>query len=72
MKLLIAAGGTGGHIFPGLAVAEAFIAADAANKVFFVGTPHGMEGRIIPGLRIPPAHDRCTSVPGTKYAPEDG
>jgi UDP-N-acetylglucosamine--N-acetylmuramyl-(pentapeptide) pyrophosphoryl-undecaprenol N-acetylglucosamine transferase len=48
MKLLIAAGGTGGHIFPGLAVAEAFIAADAANEVLFVGTPHGMEGRIIP------------------------
>ncbi len=54
MKLLIAAGGTGGHIFPGLAVAEAFIAADAANEVLFVGTPHGMEERIIPayGFRL--------------------
>jgi UDP-N-acetylglucosamine--N-acetylmuramyl-(pentapeptide) pyrophosphoryl-undecaprenol N-acetylglucosamine transferase len=54
MKLLIAAGGTGGHIFPGLAVAEAFIAADGTNKVLFVGTPQGMEGRIIPahGFRL--------------------
>jgi UDP-N-acetylglucosamine--N-acetylmuramyl-(pentapeptide) pyrophosphoryl-undecaprenol N-acetylglucosamine transferase len=54
MKLLIAAGGTGGHIFPGLAVAEAFMAEDAANEVFFVGTPLGMEGSIIPeyGFRL--------------------
>ena len=49
MKLLIAAGGTGGHIFPGLAVAEAFIAANPGNEVLFVGTPHGMERKIIPG-----------------------
>jgi UDP-N-acetylglucosamine--N-acetylmuramyl-(pentapeptide) pyrophosphoryl-undecaprenol N-acetylglucosamine transferase len=54
MKLLIAAGGTGGHIFPGLAVAEAFIAANGANEVLFVGTPHGMERKIIPayGFRL--------------------
>ncbi len=54
MKLLIAAGGTGGHIFPGLAVAEGWIAADPANRVLFVGTPHGMEGKIIPayGFRL--------------------
>jgi len=54
MKLLIAAGGTGGHIFPGLAVAEAFISASAANEVLFVGTSRGMEGSIIPpyGFRL--------------------
>ncbi len=54
MKLLIAAGGTGGHIFPGLAVAEAFMAADSTNQVLFVGTPAGMERKIIPayGFRL--------------------
>ncbi len=54
MKLLIAAGGTGGHIFPGLAVAEAFVSADTTHEVLFVGTPQGMEGNIIPanGFRL--------------------
>jgi UDP-N-acetylglucosamine--N-acetylmuramyl-(pentapeptide) pyrophosphoryl-undecaprenol N-acetylglucosamine transferase len=54
MKLLIAAGGTGGHIFPGLAVSEAFVASGAANEAVFVGTLRGMEGRIIPafGFRL--------------------
>lgn len=48
MKLLISAGGTGGHIFPGIAVAEAFIAKDTNNNVVFIGTTYGLEGKIIP------------------------
>jgi UDP-N-acetylglucosamine--N-acetylmuramyl-(pentapeptide) pyrophosphoryl-undecaprenol N-acetylglucosamine transferase len=54
MKLLIAAGGTGGHIFPGIAVAEAFQGLDEDNQVLFVGTEYGMEKRIMParGFRL--------------------
>lgn len=54
MKLLIAAGGTGGHIFPGIAVAEAFQGLEEDNEVLFVGTEYGMEKRIIParGLKL--------------------
>ena len=54
MKLAISAGGTGGHIFPGIAVAEAFAAHDAKNDVLFVGTRKGLESRIIPkaGFRL--------------------
>jgi UDP-N-acetylglucosamine--N-acetylmuramyl-(pentapeptide) pyrophosphoryl-undecaprenol N-acetylglucosamine transferase len=54
MKLAICAGGTGGHIFPGIAVAEAFTARDAKNEVVFIGTTEGLEGRIIPqaGFRL--------------------
>jgi UDP-N-acetylglucosamine--N-acetylmuramyl-(pentapeptide) pyrophosphoryl-undecaprenol N-acetylglucosamine transferase len=48
MKLLISAGGTGGHIFPGIAVAEAFVDRDERNDVVFVGTRQGLEGGIIP------------------------
>jgi UDP-N-acetylglucosamine--N-acetylmuramyl-(pentapeptide) pyrophosphoryl-undecaprenol N-acetylglucosamine transferase len=54
MKLFISAGGTGGHIFPGIAVGEACVAADRANEVVFIGTRYGLEGKIIPryGFRL--------------------
>ncbi len=54
MKLLIAGGGTGGHLFPGIAVAEEFLARDPANEVLFVGTERGIEARAIPaaGYRL--------------------
>ncbi len=54
MKLIIAGGGTGGHLFPGIAVAEEFLARDPANEVLFVGTAHGIEARAVPaaGYRL--------------------
>lgn len=48
MKIIIAGGGTGGHLFPGIAVAEEFIKRDPSVKVIFVGTRHGIEARVIP------------------------
>ncbi len=50
MRLLIAGGGTGGHLFPGIAVAEEFLARDPANEVLFVGTERGVEARLLPKL----------------------
>jgi UDP-N-acetylglucosamine--N-acetylmuramyl-(pentapeptide) pyrophosphoryl-undecaprenol N-acetylglucosamine transferase len=47
-SILIAAGGTGGHIFPGLALAAAIRRREPSTLVSFVGTPRGLEGRIIP------------------------
>jgi UDP-N-acetylglucosamine--N-acetylmuramyl-(pentapeptide) pyrophosphoryl-undecaprenol N-acetylglucosamine transferase len=51
--LLIAGGGTGGHVFPGLAVAEAMQAL-ADVEVVFCGSERGLEGRVIPdrGFRL--------------------
>jgi UDP-N-acetylglucosamine--N-acetylmuramyl-(pentapeptide) pyrophosphoryl-undecaprenol N-acetylglucosamine transferase len=54
--ILIAAGGTGGHIFPGLAVAEEMASRAPAVRVEFVGStaPLGLERRIVPkaGLKL--------------------
>lgn len=46
--IVIAAGGTGGHIYPGLALAEAILAARPDARITFVGTPKGMEHDLIP------------------------
>jgi UDP-N-acetylglucosamine--N-acetylmuramyl-(pentapeptide) pyrophosphoryl-undecaprenol N-acetylglucosamine transferase len=50
MKLVIAGGGTGGHLFPGIAVAEEFLGRNPANEVLFVGSERGIEARVIPQL----------------------
>ena len=46
--MLIAAGGTGGHIYPGLALARALVQTRPDVDIRFVGTPRGLEGRLIP------------------------
>lgn len=48
MKVLIAAGGTGGHIYPGIAVAKELLRRDSSSEVLFVGTAHGLETRLVP------------------------
>src|SRR5215510_13921048 len=48
MRVLIAAGGTGGHIYPGIAVAQEIMRRDANAKVLFVGTARGLETRLVP------------------------
>jgi UDP-N-acetylglucosamine--N-acetylmuramyl-(pentapeptide) pyrophosphoryl-undecaprenol N-acetylglucosamine transferase len=53
MKLIIAGGGTGGHLFPGIAIAEEFLGMNPANEVLFVGTSHGIEARLLPKLGYP-------------------
>lgn len=54
MKVLIAAGGTGGHIYPGIAVANEIVRRDAGNEVRFVGTARGLETKLVPaaGFRL--------------------
>ena len=48
MRVLIAAGGTGGHIYPGIAVAQEIMRRDANSKLRFVGTARGLETRLVP------------------------
>jgi UDP-N-acetylglucosamine--N-acetylmuramyl-(pentapeptide) pyrophosphoryl-undecaprenol N-acetylglucosamine transferase len=53
MRVIIAGGGTGGHLFPGLAIAEEFKRRNEMTEVIFVGTEHGIEARVIPKEGFP-------------------
>lgn len=50
-KIMIMAGGTGGHVFPGLAVAQ--ILREQGHKVVWLGTEAGIEARLVPAANIP-------------------
>ena len=50
MKMLIAGGGTGGHLYPGVALAEELTTRQKGNEVLFVGTERGIEARVVPEL----------------------
>ena len=50
MKVLIAGGGTGGHLFPGIALAEEITTRKKGNEVIFVGTERGLEATVVPKL----------------------
>jgi UDP-N-acetylglucosamine--N-acetylmuramyl-(pentapeptide) pyrophosphoryl-undecaprenol N-acetylglucosamine transferase len=52
MRILIAGGGTGGHIIPALAIADELKAAYGA-EILFVGTPRGLESRLVPQAGYP-------------------
>jgi UDP-N-acetylglucosamine--N-acetylmuramyl-(pentapeptide) pyrophosphoryl-undecaprenol N-acetylglucosamine transferase len=58
MKILISAGGTGGHIMPAIAIVEAIREIQPTARFLFVGTDRGMEERIaaLHGLEFIPIH----------------
>ncbi|TVQ99336.1 MAG: undecaprenyldiphospho-muramoylpentapeptide beta-N-acetylglucosaminyltransferase [Deltaproteobacteria bacterium] len=51
--LLITGGGTGGHIFPGMALREALLAEDPSLSFVWVGTADRLEARVVPAAGIP-------------------
>jgi UDP-N-acetylglucosamine--N-acetylmuramyl-(pentapeptide) pyrophosphoryl-undecaprenol N-acetylglucosamine transferase len=48
VRMVIAGGGTGGHIFPGIAVADEFTARHEDAEVMFIGVEKGLEARVVP------------------------
>lgn len=53
MRMLVAGGGTGGHVFPGIALAEEVVTRHPANDVIFVGTARGLEATVVPKEGFP-------------------
>jgi len=52
MNVVIAGGGTGGHLYPGIAIARELLR-DSGNEVLFVGTDQGIESRVLPREGFP-------------------
>lgn len=54
MKVIIAGGGTGGHLFPGIALAHELKRRDSSVEIMFIGTKIGIESRVVPkeGFKI--------------------
>ncbi|MEZ5319393.1 MAG: undecaprenyldiphospho-muramoylpentapeptide beta-N-acetylglucosaminyltransferase [Vicinamibacterales bacterium] len=48
LTVVIAGGGTGGHLYPGIAVAREVLARDPGARVSFAGTSRGLEARVVP------------------------
>jgi UDP-N-acetylglucosamine--N-acetylmuramyl-(pentapeptide) pyrophosphoryl-undecaprenol N-acetylglucosamine transferase len=64
VKVLIAGGGTGGHLFPGIALAEELVTRHHANEVVFVGTERGLEARVVPREGYPLETIRAQGLKG--------
>jgi len=47
MRVVIAGGGTGGHLFPGIAIAEEFLKRNKETAVIFIGTKKGIESKLL-------------------------
>ncbi|MCE5312454.1 MAG: undecaprenyldiphospho-muramoylpentapeptide beta-N-acetylglucosaminyltransferase [Nitrospiraceae bacterium] len=64
MKAVIAGGGTGGHLFPGIAIAEALRESDERAGILFVGTTHGIESKVIPREGYPIKFIKAEGIAG--------
>jgi UDP-N-acetylglucosamine--N-acetylmuramyl-(pentapeptide) pyrophosphoryl-undecaprenol N-acetylglucosamine transferase len=51
--VLIAGGGTGGHLYPALNLARALRRVEPGTRVLYLGARRGLEARVLPGLEIP-------------------
>ena len=70
MRVLIAAGGTAGHINPALAIAGAIKKADPSAEIHFAGRKEGMEYRLVGQAGYPFHHIHATGGFGWEWMPE--
>jgi UDP-N-acetylglucosamine--N-acetylmuramyl-(pentapeptide) pyrophosphoryl-undecaprenol N-acetylglucosamine transferase len=50
--VIVTGGGTGGHIYPALAIAKGILASEPESEILYVGTKEGMEARLVPEAGI--------------------
>ena len=64
-KLLIAGGGTGGHLFPGIAIAQEFMSTNPQNTVLFVSTGNDFEKSVsnssLAAFKLEKKHNEASS-----------
>ena len=53
MKVIMSGGGTGGHIYPAIAIADEIKRRHPEAEILFIGTEHGMEREIVPKAGYP-------------------
>jgi UDP-N-acetylglucosamine--N-acetylmuramyl-(pentapeptide) pyrophosphoryl-undecaprenol N-acetylglucosamine transferase len=63
-KLLIAGGGTGGHVFPALAIAQEWLSRGSEREVVLVGTQRGIEMKLVPAVGLPLETIRAAGLKG--------
>jgi len=64
VKLLIAGGGTGGHVFPAVAIAKEWLSRGADREVVLVGTQRGIEVKLVPAAGLPLETIRAAGLKG--------
>jgi UDP-N-acetylglucosamine--N-acetylmuramyl-(pentapeptide) pyrophosphoryl-undecaprenol N-acetylglucosamine transferase len=64
VKLLIAGGGTGGHVFPALAIAKEWLSRGTEREVVLVGTQRGIEMKLVPQAGLPLETIRVAGLKG--------
>ena len=52
-RIVFAGGGTGGHLYPGIAIARALVRARPTIEPFFVGARRGIERDVLPKTEFP-------------------
>ena len=64
VRLVITGGGTGGHLFPGIAVAEAVMAARPGSEVLFIGTDRQVDNQVLGQRLFQTATLKCQGLKG--------
>ena len=68
LRVVIGGGGTGGHVYPGIAVARELVRRRPGAVVTFVGTAHGVEARAVPDAGFEVEYIRSTGLKGRSWA----